>query len=136
MDIVSIEMLSEVPEELPLGVDFVLRGRATFKETLTPPPWVYLQVQKKDWYKPAIIEETHYLRDLANPLENGEFTTVWKPEKEGHWELTFVATPAPIPLPVVGVFPITGQSEMKKTVVKETISGDVSEFRITAYYKK
>ncbi len=50
---------------------------------------------------------------------SGEFTIDFKPEKEGDYEVTVLATPAPLSLPVIGVFPVTGKSDVMKIAVGE-----------------
>lgn len=133
MPLVEIELTKTLPATANVGVTYTIEGNVKFMDVIGAPPWVYAQCQKKDWYKPEIIEETTYERGIPVPI-TGNFSITWKPEKTGIFEVTVVATPAPISLPVIGVPPVVGSSDMMKVTVGE-IGIDVSEFRITAYIK-
>jgi len=65
----------------------------------------------------------------------GSFSIDIKPEKKSDYEVTVVATPAPLSLPVVGVFPITGKSDMMKIRVSEKPEGQFLKVAITSYQK-
>lgn len=133
MPLVEIELTKAPPATANVGVTYTIEGNVKFMDVIGAPPWVYAEVQKKDWYKPEIIEETTYERGIPAPI-TGNFSITWKPTKTGIFEVTVVATPAPIALPVIGVPPVVGSSDMMKVTVGE-IGIDVSEFKITAYNK-
>jgi len=129
--LVEIEIKTPLPSEGTLGDTYNIKGVARVADVVGPPPWLYAQVQKKDWYKPEILEETHYFRGIPIPL-TGDFSIDWVPDRVGIYEVTIVATPAPLSLPLIGVPPITGLSSMMKVSIGE-IGKDVSEFKIIAY---
>lgn len=130
MDLVEIEITTPPPEEATVGTPLKIEGVAKVAEQVGPPPWVYAEVRKKDWYKPEILEETTYERGFPIPV-SGTFSIEWTPAKAGIYEITVVATPAPLPLPVIGVPPITGRSDTMK-VVTGAPEG-VSELKIVSY---
>ena len=115
MDIVGIEITAPPPSDGVVGITYRIEGSVKFQE-IGAPPWVYAEVKKKEWYQPEIAEETSYERGFPMPI-SGEFKIDWKPEKTGDYEVTVVATPAPLSLPVVGVFPIVGKSDVMKMAV-------------------
>ena len=112
-EIVAIEITEPLPETGVIDTTYKIEGTAKMLEKIGAPPWVYAQVRRKEWYKPEIAEEVSYERGFPNPI-TGKFSIDFKPEKEGEYEVTVVATPAPLSLPVVGVFPITGESDVMK----------------------
>lgn len=119
-DISEIEITKPLPEEGAIDITYHIEGTAKIFDDIGAPPFVYARVQKKDWYKPGIIEETDHERGFPMPV-TGEFKIDWTPKKKGLYEVTVVATPAPIALPAVGVFPVVGQSEMMKITISEEI---------------
>ena len=131
--LVAIEITIPLPAEAVVDSAFRIEGIAKAWE-IGAPPWVYAQVQKKDWYKPEIIEETTYERGLPIPL-TGNFKMDWTPRKEGIYDVTIVATPAPLPLPIIGVPPITGQSDIMKVTAKK-LGVEISGITILSYSKK
>lgn len=134
MDLVEIEITTPPPEKAVAGTPYKIEGVAKFAEQVGAPPWIYAEVRKKDWYKPEILEETTYERGFPIPI-SGAFSIQWTPRRAGIYEVTVVATPAPLPLPLIGVPPITGQSGMMKVTVGEP-AYDVSEFKIITYGKE
>lgn len=133
LDIVKIEITSPLPEEGTIDTTYKIEGSVKI-ETVGAPPWVYAEVRKKEWYKPEVVEETSYERGFPLPI-SGDFSIEWKPEKPGIYEVTVVATPAPIPLPVIGVPPIVGRSDMMKITIVEKPAGEYSNLKITKYEK-
>jgi len=111
-EVVDIEITSPLPEEGVIDRTYRIEGTAKMAE-IGAPPWVYAEVKRKEWYKPEIVEETHYYRGLPMPV-SGNFSIDWTPEKTGIYDVTVVATPAPLSLPVIGVPPIIGQSDVMK----------------------
>jgi len=116
--IVDIEITIPLPSEGAIDRTYRIEGTARVAEMVGAPPWVYAQIHKKDWFKPDIIEETNYERGLPIPV-TGNFSIKWTPKKLGIYDVTVVATPAPLSLPVVGVPPITGQSDTMKFAATE-----------------
>ena len=116
--IVDIEITIPLPSEGAIDRTYRIEGIAKLADIIGAPPWVYAQIQKKDWLKPEIIEETSYERGLPIPI-TGKFSIEWKPTKLGIYDVTIVATPAPLSLPVIGVPPITGQSDLMKFTASE-----------------
>ena len=110
---VDIEITVPLPSEGAVDTTYRIEGIAKAWEAVGAPPWVYALVQKKDWYKPEIIEETDYKRGFPMPV-TGTFTIDWTPKKEGIYDVTVLASPAPLSLPVVGVIPVVGESDIMK----------------------
>lgn len=117
-EFVAIEITEPLPESGVVDSTYKIKGSVKMLDAIGAPPWVYAEVRLKEWYKPEAVEEVSYERGFPTPI-TGEFTIELKPEKEGDYEVTVLATPAPLPLPVVGVFPITGKSDMMKVAVGE-----------------
>jgi len=136
-----IEDLVDITVEAPSGQAVVgqvnhIRGRVNIADRFGAPPFVYAEIQKKDWYKPEILEKTWHERGLPK-LPEGDFDIEWIPDGTGHYEITVVTTPAPISLPMVGVFPITGKSASFKVEVGEQPPEElrIKNFKITRYGK-
>lgn len=123
-DIVELEIREPLPSEGAIDTTYKIEGTAKIFDDIGAPPWVYAEVQKKEWYKPEVVEETTYERGFPMPI-SGEFSIEWTPEKEGIYEVTVVATPAPLPLPAVGVPPIIGKSDMMKITVAKEIAAEL-----------
>jgi len=134
LNVVKIEITTPLPEEGYPGTTYKIEGSVKMFDAVGAPPFVYAQVQKKEWYKPEVIEEVTYERGFPIPV-TGKFTIEWRPEKLGTYEVTVVATPAPLPLPVIGVPPITGESDMMKFSAVEKPAGEYSNLKITSYEK-
>jgi len=117
-ELVEIEITSPLPEQGVADRTYRIEGTVRMFDAIGAPPFVYAEVQKKEWYKPEIVEETDYKRGLPIPI-TGKFTIDWKPEKVGIYDVTIVATPAPLSLPVVGVIPIVGKSTVMKFTAAE-----------------
>ncbi|GAH63724.1 unnamed protein product, partial [marine sediment metagenome] len=95
-----------------------IEGTVKIFDAVGAPPWVYAEVKKKEWYKPEAVEEVSYERGFPIPI-TGEFSIEFKPEEEADYEVTVLATPAPLSLPVLGLFPIVGKSDIMKIAVGE-----------------
>jgi len=118
VDIVKIEITAPLPEEGAIDRTYHIEGTVKMFDAVGAPPFVYALVQKKEWYKPEIVEETSYERGFPMPI-SGEFKIDWKPEKLGIYDVTIVATPAPLSLPAIGVPPVVGKSDLMKITVAE-----------------
>ncbi|MBA7593429.1 hypothetical protein ES703_00349 [subsurface metagenome] len=117
-NLVDIEITAPLPSEGAVERTYRIQGIAKIAEKVGALPWVYAEIQKKDWLVPEIVEETSYERGLPMPV-TGDFTIDWRPRKAGIYDVTLLATPAPLPLPLVGVPPITGRSDMMKFTATE-----------------
>jgi len=115
-DMIKIEITKPLPETGEAGIVYKIEGKAKMFGPIGAFPWVYAEVKKKEWYKPEILEETSFERGFPIPV-TGSFTIDFKPEKAGIYEVTVLATPAPLSFPVVGVFPVTGKADMMKVAV-------------------
>ena len=115
-EIAKLEITSPLPEQGVIDRTYRIEGTVKVFDAIGAPPWVYAEVKKKEWYQPEIAEETSYERGFPMPI-SGEFKIDWKPEKTGDYEVTVVATPAPLSLPVVGVFPVVGKSDVMKMTI-------------------
>jgi len=133
MDLVKIEITTPLPAEVTVDRTYKIEGIATVTEGIGPPPFLYAEIQKKDWYKPEILEETTYERGFAIPI-GGSFSIKWEPAKAGKYEVIVVATPAPLSLPVIGVPPVVGRSDMMSVTTVEEL-GKYTELQIVSYGK-
>lgn len=121
-EVLDIELKEPLPTEGAVGITYKLEGTVKMFDVTGAPPWVYAEVKKKDWYKPEVVEETDYKRGFPIPI-SGNFSIEWKPEKTGIYEVTVVATPAPLSLPLIGVPPVLGKSDMMKITVSKPGTG-------------
>ncbi|HUV52312.1 MAG TPA: hypothetical protein VMW64_04470 [Dehalococcoidia bacterium] len=117
-EIATIEITEPLPESGVVDSTYKIKGSVKMFDAIGAPPWVYAEVRLKEWDKPEVAEEVSYERGFPMPI-TGEFTIEFKPEKEGDYEITVLATPAPLSLPVIGVFPVTGKSDVMKVAVGE-----------------
>jgi len=115
-EIVGIEITKPLPATAVVDSTYKTEGSVKIFDALGAPPFVYAEVKRKEWYKPEFAEETKHNRGWPAPI-SGKFTIEFKPEKEGDYEVTIVATPAPLALPAVGVFPILAESDVMKVTV-------------------
>ena len=131
MDLIKIEITTPLPAETAVGRTYKIEGVAILTDEIGPPPFLYAEIRKKDWYKPEQFEETTYERGFAMPF-GGNFSITWEPRKAGQYEVTVVATPAPLSLPAIGVPPVVGRSDkMSVTTVEELRK--YTEVRIVSY---
>jgi len=115
--IAEIKLAEPLPETCYIGADYTLEG--TVKALgIGAPPWVYAEIKKKEWAKPEAFEEVTYERGLPKPI-SGEFSIDLKFDKAGSYEITVVATPAPLSLPVINVSPVVGRSDKMEIEVEE-----------------
>jgi len=122
-ELVKIEISAPLPEEGAIDRTYRIEGTVKMFDAVGAPPFVYAEIQKKDWYKPEILEETSYERGFPMPI-SGEFKIDWTPKKTGIYDVTVIATPAPLSLPMIGVQPIVGKSDiMKFTAVEKPEAG-------------
>jgi len=106
--IVPIEITSPLPEICSAGTPYRIQG--TVKLGIGTPPWVYAKVVK------PTTGEVSYERGLPKPI-SGEFAVDLTFKDLGDYEVTVVTTPAPLPLPVLGVPPVVGKSGTMKVKV-------------------
>ncbi|MBA7610073.1 hypothetical protein ES703_17278 [subsurface metagenome] len=117
-DIVGIEITKPLPEKAVVDSTYRTEGSVKLFDAVGAPPFVYAKVRRKEWYKPEIAEEVSYERGWPVP-GTGDFSIEFKPEKEGEYKVSIVATPAPLALPVAGVFPILAESDVMEVSVGE-----------------
>ena len=115
---VEVEIASPLPDEGAVDRTYRIEGTVKMFDAIGAPPWVYAEVKRKEWYKPEILEETTYERGFPLPI-SGEFKIDFKPDKLGDYDVSIVATPAPLPLPMIGVPPVLGRSSLMKMRVSE-----------------
>jgi len=115
---VEVEITSPLPDEGAVDRTYRIEGTVKMFDAIGAPPWVYAEVKRKEWYKPEILEETTYERGFPLPI-SGEFKIDFKPDKLGDYDVSIVATPAPLPLPMIGVPPVLGRSSLMKMRVSE-----------------
>jgi len=129
-ELVKIEITKPLPEMGNVGGTYKIKGSVKMFDAIGAPPWVYAEVRRKEWWKPEIVEEVSYERGFPIPI-TGDFSIDIKTEKKSDYEVTVVATPAPLSLPFVGVFPITGKSDMMKIRVAEPTATDIQNIEIS-----
>lgn len=134
LEVVKIEVTAPLPSEGAIDTTYRIEGTVKMFDAIGAPPWVYAEVRLKSWLRPEIIEETTYERGFPMPV-TGKFTIDWKPKKTGIYDVTVVATPAPLSLPVIGVPPITGKSDIMKFTAAEKPAGEYTGLKITSYEK-
>jgi len=115
-EFVGIEITKPLPEEAVAGSTYKIEGSVKVFGAVGAPPFVYAEVKYKEWYKPDWAEEKEYTRGWPIPI-TGDFSIEFKPEKEGDYEVTVVATPAPLSLPIAGLFPILAEGDAMKVSV-------------------
>lgn len=130
-EIVELEVTAPLPETGLVDATYNVEGTVKLFDVVGAPPWVYLQVRTKEWAKPEALEEVTYERGFPMPV-GGNFTIEWRPTKVGIYEVTVLATPAPLSLPVVGLFPVVAKSDVMKITV-EKLGVTYSGLRITKY---
>lgn len=129
-ELVKIEITKPLPETGVIGETYKIEGSVKMFDTVGALPWVYAEVRRKEWWKPEIVEEVSYERGFPIPV-TGNFSIDIKPEKKSDYEVTVIATPAPLSLPVVGVFPIVGKSDTVKLRVAEETGTDIKNIHIS-----
>jgi len=117
-EFVAIKITEPLPGTGVVDSTYKIKGSVRIFDAIGAPPWVYAEIRMKEWYKPEAAEEVSYERGFPMPI-SGEFTIEFKPEKEADYEVAVLATPAPLSLPVIGVFPVTGKSDVMKIAVGE-----------------
>ena len=133
-ELVEIEITKPLPETGAIDTAYKIEGIVKIFGAIGAPPWVYAEVRRKEWWKPEFIEEVSYERGFPIPV-TGTFSIDFKPEKTSDYEVTVMATPAPLALPVIGVLPATGKSDMMKIRVGEEAEGQYFDLKITSYQK-
>jgi len=133
-ELVKIEITQPLPETGAVDTTYKIEGTVKMFDAVGAPPWVYAEVKRKEWWKPEFVEEVSYERGFPIPV-TGAFSIDIKPKKKSDYEVIVIATPAPLSLPVVGVFPTTGKSDMMKIRVGEAAEGQYFDLKITSYAK-
>jgi len=133
-ELVDIEITKPLPATGVAETTYKIEGTVKMFDAVGAPPWVYAEVRRKEWWLPEFIEEVSYERGFPIPV-TGDFSIDFKPEKESDYEVTVIATPAPLSLPVVGVFPITGKADMMKMRISEKPEGQFLNLKIASYQK-
>jgi len=119
-DIVEIEITRPLPETCSVGT-YQLEGTVKVAG-IGAPPWVYAEVTPGSG-----LGEVTYERGLPKPI-SGEFSIDVRFTYTGDYEVTVLATPAPMPLPVVGVEPVVGKSAI---MTVEVVSVVPPEFEVS-----
>jgi len=129
-ELVKIEITKPLPETGNVGGTYKIEGSVKMFDAIGAPPWVYAEVRRKEWYLPEIVEEVSYERGFPIPI-TGNFSIDFRPTKDGNYEVTIVATPAPLSLPVIGVQPVVGKSDMMKVDVAKPVATDIKNIEIS-----
>ncbi|MBA7580913.1 hypothetical protein ES708_22811 [subsurface metagenome] len=122
-DIVEIEITRPLPGICSAGLTYHLEGTVKVAG-IGAPPWVYAEVTPL-----GIAGEVTYERGLPKPM-SGEFSIDLRFTYTGDYEITVLATPAPQPLPVVGVEPVVGKSAIM-TVEVVGVAPPGAEFEVS-----
>jgi len=115
-EFVGIEITKKLPATAVVDSTYRTEGSVKIFGAVGAPPFVYARARRKEWYKPEFAEDASYDRGWPAPI-SGKFTIEFKPDKEGEYEVTVVATPAPLSLPAIGVFPVLAESDVMKVAV-------------------
>ncbi len=129
-ELVKIEITKPLPPTGVAATTYKIEGTVKMFDAIGAFPWVYAEVKKKKWYLPEAIEETSYERGFPIPV-TGNFTVEFTPDEGADYEVTVLATPAPLSLPVVGVFPITGKSAVMKVEIAKPTAADIRNISIS-----
>jgi len=130
-DTVKVEITAPPPSSVNVGEAYTIEGTGKLMGQVGAPPWIYLRVQKKEWWQPSALEETEFLRGFPLPTD-GRVSIDWTPAEPGKYNVALVATPAPIPLPMIGVPPIMGESDTVN-VTAEELGVLIRDLKITGY---
>ena len=133
MDIVKVEITTPPPDTVSVGQTYKVEGTAKIAGQIGAPPWIYLRVQKKEWWQPSALEDTEFLRGFTLPTD-GNVSYDWTPAAPGKYNIALVATPAPIPLPMIGTPPIMGESETVNVTASE-VERKFTDLAILSYSK-
>lgn len=129
--IIEVIMTTPPPDTVSLGKTYAVEGTVKLAAVIGAPPFVYLRVQRKEWWQPAALEQTSFLRGFASPA-GGNVSINWTPSEAGKYNVALVATPAPISLPLIGVPPIMGESEIVN-VTAGVEDPELTNLGITSY---
>ncbi len=121
-DIVEIEITRPLPETWSVGLTYQLEGTVKVAG-IGAPPFVYAEVT------PLRAGEVTYERGLPKPI-SGEFSIDLRFPYTGDYEITVLATPALLPLPVIGVGPVLGKSAIM-TVEVVSVAPPGAEFEVS-----
>jgi len=116
-DLVEIEITKPLPEICSVGPTYHLEGTCKVAG-IGAPPWVYAEVTGAG--------EVTYERGLPKPI-SGEFSIDLSFTNIGSYEITVLATPAPLPLPVIGVEPVIGKSD----IMAIEVAGVAPQFEVS-----
>ena len=116
-DLVEIEITKPLPEICSVGPTYHLEGTCKVAG-IGAPPWVYAEVTGAG--------EVTYERGLPKPI-SGEFSIDLRFTDIGSYEITVLATPAPLPLPVIGVEPVIGKSD----IMAIEVAGVAPQFEVS-----
>ncbi len=120
--LVEVDITKKLPATAVVGSVYKIEGNVKVFAAVGAPPFVYARARRKEWYKPEIAEETSYHRGWPVPITGG-FTIGFQPEKDGNYKVAVLASPAPISLPLIGVFPTLFESDEMEVDV-----GKVSDY--------
>ncbi len=121
-DIVKIEITRPLPETCSVGRTYKLEGTVKVAG-IGAPPFVYAEVT------PLRAGEVTYERGLPKPI-SGEFSIDLRFPYTGDYEVTVLATPAPLPFPMIGVVPVLGKSAIM-TVEVVSVAPPGAEFEVS-----
>ena len=128
---VDVKITTPPPSVVDVGKVYTIEGTAKIGGALGAPPWIYLRVQKKEWYQPSALEDTEFIRGYTLPTD-GKVSIDWTPAEPGKYNVALVATPAPMSLPFIGVPPIMGESETVNVTCEGALS-QIIDLKITSY---
>lgn len=138
MTFINIKITKPLPSSVVIGESYDIEGTVKIENAVGAPPWVYAELQHKEWNKPDITESVEFARGLPIPI-TGTFKIPWTPNVEGIFEYTVIATPAPLAISTVKglseilTFPILGRSAPKLKTTTGEAKNEISELKILDY---
>jgi hypothetical protein len=145
MAFVSVKITKTLPATVVVGTEYTIEGTAKIQDAIGALPWVYAELQHKEWNKPNVVESVEFARGFPIPI-SGTFSIKWTPTVEGIFEYTVIATPAPLAISAIKglseilTFPIMARSSpvLKVTTgeAKDVTSGLTITSPVTQVTKK
>jgi len=138
MAFVDIKITKPLPVTVVIGTEYSLEGTVKIENVVGAPPWVYAELQHKEWNKPDIIESIEFARGLPIPI-TGTFSIKWTPKVQGIFEYTVIATPAPLAVSTVKglseilTFPIVARTSPVLKVTTGELTDQFTLLKILEY---
>jgi hypothetical protein len=140
MAFIELKITTSLPDIVQVGTEYTIKGTVKIEGVIGAPPWVYAELQQKDWYKPDVTENIVYARGIPIPI-TGDFSIKWTPDAKGKiYNYTIIATPAPLAISgvkaiaAIWTFPVLARTTpVLKTTTAETAPSAVTGFKVLEY---